>query len=204
MPTMENMKRICVFCGSSDGARAIYKKNCDLLAEAMVSRQIDLVYGGASIGLMGAIADAVLSRGGKVIGVIPEHLQNYEISHGDLTELLVVPDMHQRKAKMAELSDGFIALPGGIGTLEELIEIATWQQLCLHQKPTGLLNIDHYYDSLIDFLSHSVEEKFLKAQHLDNMLRSADANTLLERMIYFSKHPDEFLQEKIQIDQQPA
>jgi len=171
------MKRICVFCGSSDGARAIYKQNCDLLAEAMVSRQIDLVYGGASIGLMGAIADAVLSRGGKVIGVIPEHLQNYEISHSGLTELLVVPDMHQRKAKMAELSDGFIALPG---------------------------NIDHYYDSLIDFLSHSVQEKFLKAQHLDNMLRSADANALLERMIYFSKHPDEFLQEKIQIDQQPA
>ena len=161
------MKRICVFCGSSDGARPIYKKHCNTLAEAMVNRNIDLVYGGASIGLMGAIADAVLAQGGKVIGVIPEHLQNYEISHAGLTELMVVPDMHQRKAKMAQLSDGFIALPGGIGTLEELIEIATWQQLCLHQKPTGLLNIDHYYDSLIDFLSHSVQEQFLKEQHLN-------------------------------------
>jgi len=197
------MKRICVFCGSSDGARPIYKKNCNTLAEAMVNRNIDLVYGGASIGLMGAIADAVLAQGGKVIGVIPEHLQNYEISHAGLTELLVVPDMHQRKAKMAELSDGFIALPGGIGTLEELIEIATWQQLCLHQKPTGLLNIDHYYDSLIDFLSHSVQEQFLKEQHLNNMLRSADADTLLDQMLYFSEHPDEFLEQKIQIDNKP-
>jgi len=197
------MKRICVFCGSSDGARPIYKKNCNTLAEAMVNRNIDLVYGGASIGLMGAIADAVLAHGGKVIGVIPEHLQNYEISHAGLTELLVVPDMHQRKAKMAELSDGFIALPGGIGTLEELIEIATWQQLCLHQKPTGLLNIDHYYDSLIDFLSHSVQEQFLKEQHLNNMLRSSEADTLLDQMIYFSEHPDEFLEQKIQIDNKP-
>jgi len=197
------MKRICVFCGSSDGARPIYKKNCNTLAEAMVNRNIDLVYGGASIGLMGAIADAVLAHGGKVIGVIPEHLQNYEISHAGLTELLVVPDMHQRKANMAELSDGFIALPGGIGTLEELIEIATWQQLCLHQKPTGLLNIDHYYDSLIDFLSHSVQEQFLKEQHLNNMLRSADADTLLDQMLYFSEHPDEFLEQKIQIDNKP-
>ena len=194
------MNRVCVFCGSSDGAREIYKQNCHVLAEAMVSKGIDLVYGGASIGLMGAIADAVLARGGKVIGVIPEHLQNYEISHNGLTELLIVPDMHQRKAKMAELADGFIALPGGIGTLEELIEIATWQQLCLHQKPTGLLNIDHYYDSLIDFLSHSVQEKFLKAQHLRNMLRSADANDLLNQMTHFSEHPEEYLQDKIQID----
>lgn len=198
------MKNICVFCGSSDGARPVYKQHCETLAQAMVSRKIDLIYGGASIGLMGAIADAVLERGGKVIGVIPEHLKNYEISHTGLTELIIVPDMHQRKAKMAELADGFIALPGGIGTLEELIEIATWQQLCLHQKPTGVLNIDGYYDSLIEFLSHGVQEKFLKAQHLNNMLRSTDADDLLDQMIYFSEHPEEFLEEKIKIDPQPA
>jgi len=158
------MKKICVFCGSSNGARAIYKEQCQHLADAMAKRNIDLVYGGASIGLMGAIADAVLERGGEVIGVIPKHLENYEISHQGLTELVVTTDMHERKARMATLADGFIALPGGIGTLEELIEISieisTWQQLCLHQKPTGLLNIDHYYDSLFDFLSHSVKESF--------------------------------------------
>lgn len=194
------MKRICVFCGSSIGARKIYKEQCEKLAQAMVSRNIDLVYGGASIGLMGAIADAVLALGGQVIGVIPKHLENYEISHQGLTELVVTADMHERKAKMASLSDGFIALPGGIGTLEELIEIATWQQLCLHQKPTGLLNIDHYYDSLIDFLSHSVEEEFLKQQHLQNLLRSPDAEDLLVQMDYFYQHPEEFLEQKIKID----
>jgi len=194
------IKRLCVFCGSSDGARKIYKENCEYLADAMAKRHIDLVYGGASIGLMGAIADAVLARGGKVIGVIPKHLENYEISHQGLTELIITSDMHERKATMASLSDGFIALPGGIGTLEELIEIATWQQLCLHQKPTGLLNIDHYYDSLIDFLENSVKESFLKEQHLKNLLRSANAESLLDNMAYFSDHPDEFLQQKIKID----
>jgi len=194
------MKKICVFCGSSNGARAIYKEQCQHLADAMAKRNIDLVYGGASIGLMGAIADAVLERGGEVIGVIPKHLENYEISHQGLTELVVTTDMHERKARMATLADGFIALPGGIGTLEELIEISTWQQLCLHQKPTGLLNIDHYYDSLFDFLSHSVKESFLKEQHLKNLLRSADAESLLDQMTYFSENPDEFLQQKIKID----
>ena len=194
------IKRLCVFCGSSDGARDIYKEYCEYLADAMAKRQIDLVYGGASIGLMGAIADAVLARGGEVIGVIPKHLENYEISHTGLTKLVVTADMHERKAKMASLADGFIALPGGIGTLEELIEIATWQQLCLHQKPTGLLNIDHYYDSLIDFLTNSVKEAFLKEQHLKNLLRSTDAESLLDQMTYFSQHPDEFLQQKIKIE----
>ncbi len=194
------IKRLCVFCGSSDGARDIYKKHCEYLADAMTERNIDLVYGGASIGLMGAIADAVLARGGEVIGVIPKHLENYEISHTGLTQLVVTTDMHERKAKMASLADGFIALPGGIGTLEELIEIATWQQLCLHQKPTGLLNIDHYYDSLIDFLENSVKEAFLKEQHLKNLLRSTNAESLLDQMTYFSEHPDEFLQQKIKIE----
>ncbi len=194
------MKRICVFCGSSIGARKIYKEQCERLAEAMVSRNIDLVYGGASIGLMGAIADAILERGGEVIGVIPKHLENYEISHKGLTDLVITDDMHERKAKMATLSDGFLALPGGIGTLEELIEIATWQQLCLHQKPTGVLNIDHYYDSLIEFLSHSVKEGFLKEQHLKNLLRSSEAEDLVDQMDYFYRNPDEFLEQKIRID----
>lgn len=186
------MKRLCVFCGSSDGAQEVYRQQCQVLADAMATREIDLVYGGASIGLMGTIADSVLAHGRKAIGVIPEHLQNHEISHSGLSELLVTTDMHQRKAKMAELSDGFVALPGGIGTLEELFEIATWQQLGLHQKPVGILNIDHYYDSLLEFLNHSVKEKFFKRHHLDNLLVSSDADTLLDQMIGFSESPEKF------------
>ena len=180
------MKNLCVFCGSSDGAREVYRQQCQALAAAMATRELDLVYGGASIGVMGAIADSVIAHGRQVTGVIPEHLQNHEISHAGLTELFVTKNMHDRKAKMAELSDGFIALPGGIGTLEELFEIATWQQLGLHQKPIGVLNIDHYYDSLLEFLNHSVEEKFLKRHHLDNFLVSSDAETLLDQMVSFS------------------
>jgi len=141
-----------------------------------------------------------LQRDRKVIGIIPEHLSNYEISHQTLTELIVVDTMHERKAKMAELADGFIALPGGIGTLEELIEVATWQQLCLHQKPTALLNIDHYYDSLINFLSHSVDEQFLKPEHLRNLIRHENPSALLDEMTHFYSHPEQFLRNKIVID----
>lgn len=193
------MNRVCVFCGSSSGSRPVYRSEADKLGEAMVSRNIDLVYGGASIGLMGAIADAVLSRGGKAYGIIPKHLERHEISHRGLTELLIVESMHERKAMMADMSDGFVAMPGGIGTLEELIEICTWQQLGLHKKATGLLNTESYYDSLLKFLDHSVNENFLRPQHYKNLLNSDDAGTLLDTMQEFTAHPEKYLSEKLEI-----
>lgn len=192
------MKRICVFCGSSSGTKTEYVDAARALGKAMASRGIDLVYGGASIGLMGAIADSVLEAGGNVTGVIPEHLQQFEISHQGLTELKIVADMHERKAAMAAMADGFIAMPGGIGTLEELIEICTWQQLGLHTKATGVLNIANYYDKLIEFIAHSVDEGFLRAQHQKNLLNSATPSELLDHMAHFNANTDHFLTEKLQ------
>ncbi len=176
------MKRICVFCGSSKGRRQEYATAAQELAQAMVERGIDLVYGGASIGIMGAVADAVLDAGGKVYGVIPEHLQNYEIGHTNLTELFIVADMHERKAKMADLADGFIAMPGGIGTLEELIEICTWQQLALHNKPCAMLNVCGYFDKLSEFLLHCEQEGFLLEEHRLNLLSQPQPAALLDVM----------------------
>ena len=190
------MTRYCVFCGSSSGASDIYRTAALELGKAMVERDIDLVYGGASIGLMGDIADAVLAAGGKAYGVIPQHLEQNEIAHGGLTELLVVDNMHERKAAMADMSSGFIALPGGIGTLEELIEICTWQQLGLHTKPTGLLNANQFYDQLMAFLDHTVTEKFLHPQHRANLLSTADAGALLDQMNASAASPDIFKIEK--------
>ena len=184
------MTRYCVFCGSSSGASDIYRTAALELGKAMVERDIDLVYGGASIGLMGDIADAVLAAGGKAYGVIPQHLEQNEIAHDGLTELLVVDNMHERKAAMADMSSGFIALPGGIGTLEELIEICTWQQLGLHTKPTGLLNVNQFYDQLMAFLDHTVTEKFLHPQHRANLLSTADAGALLDQMNASAASPD--------------
>lgn len=192
------MQRLCVFCGSSSGATTQYVEAAKTLGESMAARGIDLVYGGASIGLMGAIADAVLDKGGKVHGVIPEHLQQFEISHQNLTELLVVKDMHERKAAMASMSDGFLAMPGGIGTLEELIEICTWQQLGLHSKSTGILNINSYYDKLLEFISHAVDQQFLRPQHQNNLLHSADPEQLLDSMVHFNENTELFLTEKLQ------
>lgn len=192
------MQRLCVFCGSSPGAKPDYLDAASQLGQSMVERGIDLVYGGASIGLMGAIADSVIENGGKAIGVIPKHLEQLEISHQGLTELLVVKDMHERKAAMASLSDGFVALPGGIGTLEELIEICTWQQLGLHAKATGILNIDHYYDKLLEFIDQTVEQEFLRPQHQRNLLHNANADKLLDEMTYFNANTKLFLTEKLQ------
>ena len=192
------MQRLCVFCGSSSGGSPEYVEAARLLGKAMAERNIDLVYGGASIGLMGAIADAVLDNGGKAYGVIPEHLQQFEISHQGLTELLIVKDMHERKAEMASMSDGFIAMPGGIGTLEELIEICTWQQLELHSKSTGILNINHYYDKLLEFIAHTVQEGFLKPGHYKNLLHHSDPNALLDSMVHFNENTELFLTEKLQ------
>ena len=191
------MTRYCVFCGSSSGASDDYLSAAHALGSALVERDIDLVYGGASIGLMGAVADAVLSAGGKAYGVIPRHLEQHEIAHNGLTELLVVENMHDRKAAMADMASGFIALPGGIGTLEELIEICTWQQLGLHSKPTGVLNINRFYDQLLNFLDHTVQEKFLHPQHRANLISSAEAGLLLDKMISSTTSPDVFKLDKI-------
>lgn len=159
------MKRICVFCGSSSGSRPEYRACAEGLGAELVSRKIGLVYGGGNVGLMGTIADAVLHAGGEAIGVIPEHLMSREIGHKQLTKLHVVRSMHERKALMADLSDAFIALPGGFGTFEEFFEVVTWSQLGLHLKPCGIINVLDYYTPLLAMLDHAVEQRFLKTQN---------------------------------------
>jgi uncharacterized protein (TIGR00730 family) len=173
------MKKICVYCGSSSGKRPEYIESANRLAKMLVEQDIGLVYGGASVGIMGVIADAVLAGGGEVIGVIPQSLVDKEVSHSGLTELTIVKSMHERKAIMADLADGFIALPGGLGTLEELFEILTWSQLGLHTKPCGLLNVDGYYDKLCGFLDHAVEEQFVKTLHREMLLIEETPEKLL-------------------------
>jgi uncharacterized protein (TIGR00730 family) len=173
------MKRICVYCGSSPGLEPEYQFAAKALAAALVDRNLSLVYGGASVGLMGAIANEMLRLGGHVIGVIPEALMTKEVGHHSLSELIVVPTMHERKAKMAELSDGFIALPGGIGTFEELFEILTWAQLGFHQKPVGILNVLKFYDQMLAFLDHAQAAGFLKPIHRQLLLQSDQASDLL-------------------------
>jgi uncharacterized protein (TIGR00730 family) len=159
------MKRICVFCGSSAGSRPEYRACAEQLGVELTRRKIGLVYGGGNVGLMGAIADSVLEAGGEAIGVIPEHLMNREIGHTRLTKLHIVRSMHERKALMADLSDAFIALPGGFGTLEEFSEVLTWSQLGLHAKPCGIVNVLGYYTPLLAMLDHAVQEHFLKPQN---------------------------------------
>lgn len=172
----------CVFCGSSMGDRPEYEAAARALGSALAKRNIGVVYGGARVGLMGALADAALAEGGHVIGVIPKALVDVEIAHEGLSELTVTASMHERKAKMAELSDGFIALPGGIGTLEELFEIWTWTQLGFHRKAIGLLNVAGYYDRLLEFLDHVVEEKFVKKSQRDILATGKDAENLIDQM----------------------
>ena len=159
------MKRICVFCGSSSGSRPEYRACADELGTDLARRNIVLVYGGGNVGLMGVVADAVLRAGGEAIGVIPEHLMGREIAHKQLTKLHVVRSMHERKALMADLSDAFIALPGGFGTLEEFCEVLTWSQLGLHAKPCGIVNVLEYYTPLLAMLDHAVQQRFLKPQN---------------------------------------
>ncbi len=175
------MKRLCVYCGSSSGARPDYILAARQLARTLVIKNIDLVYGGASVGIMGEIADTVLEEGGNVIGIIPKDLFVKEVAHTGLTELREVASMHERKLLMAELSDGFIALPGGFGTFEEILEIITWSQLGMHQKPCGLLNVCHYYDKLVGFLDHAVTEQFIKAAHHSTILVDECPDILLEK-----------------------
>ena len=175
------MKRIAVFCGSSNGASKIYREGAVLLGEELANRDITLVYGGASVGLMGAVADAVLTNGGQVIGVIPKMLEEREIAHANLTELIIVHSMHERKAKMAELADGFIALPGGPGTLEEFIEVFTWAQLGVHQKPCGLLNINQYYDPLVSLINHMADQQFLHEQYRSMAIVASSPDQLIDK-----------------------
>ncbi|MNI31946.1 LOG family protein YvdD [compost metagenome] len=175
------MKKIAVFCGSSNGASDVYKEGAKILGKELVKREIALVYGGASVGIMGAVADSVLEEGGQVIGVLPSFLENREIAHKHLSELIIVDSMHERKTKMADLADGFIAMPGGPGTLEEFFEIFTWAQLGLHHKPCGLLNINHYYDPLISLFDHMLKEQFLNEKYRPMALVDTDARGLLDQ-----------------------
>ena len=171
--------RICVYCGSRHGARASYTSAAQALGQTIGARGWQLVYGGGKVGLMGEVADATLAAGGRVIGVIPESLQQREVEHRGLSELHVVQTMHQRKQMMAERADVFIAMPGGIGTLEELYEVWTWRQLGYHDQPIGLLNVDGYYDALLSFMDHSVAEGFLSAQQRDSLVVDSNPVSLL-------------------------
>lgn len=175
------MKKICVYCGSSPGRRPEYTAAARFLAEELLTRKIGLVYGGASVGIMGEIANTVLKGGGEVVGIMPQTLVDREVSHPGLTEFIIVKSMHERKAMMADLSDGFIALPGGLGTIEELFEVLTWSQLGFHKKPCGLLNASGYYDHLSAFLDHTVVEGFVKNAHRSMLIVEKDPVKLLDR-----------------------
>jgi uncharacterized protein (TIGR00730 family) len=176
------VERICVFCGASPGARPEYREATAELARVLVGEGIGVVYGGGGVGLMGALADAVIAEGGEVIGVIPRSLVDREIAHRDVVDMRVVSSMHERKALMAELAGAFIALPGGLGTLEELFEVYTWAQLGLHRKPCGLLNVEGYYDGIADFLGHAVTERFVREEHRELLMIESDPGALLERI----------------------
>lgn len=179
------MKRIAVYCGSSIGANEAYKEQATQLGKFLAHQKITLVYGGASVGIMGAVADAVLNNGGSAIGVIPTLLEQREIAHQRLSELIRVETMHERKAKMMELADGFIALPGGAGTLEEFFEVFTWNQIGLLQKPCGILNINGYYDKLVELFDHMVREKFVQERARNVFFVDDNYENLLNKMHAF-------------------
>ncbi len=176
------MKRVTVFCGSSFGTDEVFEKQAYLLGQTLAKLKIGLIYGGAKVGLMGAVANGALSNGGEVIGVLPGFLKGKEIAHENLTELVLVETMHERKTKMNELSDGVIALPGGFGTLEEFFEMLTWAQLGLHKKPVAILNVDGFFDSLIIFIQTMVDKGFLKEVNQNMLLISDNLDDLLEQM----------------------
>ena len=179
------MKNLCVFCGSSFGSDPKYAQAAERLGAIIAGRKLGLVYGGGRVGLMGEIADTVIKAKGHVIGVIPKQLHEREVSHNGISDLRVVDSMHERKALMAELSDGFIAMPGGFGTIEEIFEVITWAQLNFHNKPCGLLNINGYYDNLIKFLDNTVKEKFVEPENRAIILIDKDPETLLEKMFNY-------------------
>jgi uncharacterized protein (TIGR00730 family) len=177
---------VCVYCGSAKGNNPVYADAAKALGRALVKHNLSLVYGGGHVGLMGIVADAVLDAGGEVTGVIPKALMDTEVGHERLTRLLVVKDMHERKALMAEHADGFIAMPGGIGTLEELFETLTWAQLGFHEKPIGLLNVASFYDPLIEFLRHQTSQGFLRAEHKDLLLVETAPDPLIAQLKNFT------------------
>lgn len=180
------MKSIAVFCGSSEGASTLYKESAVQLGAELANRQITLIYGGANVGLMGAVADAVLQNGGRAIGILPYFLQDREIAHKGLSELIIVDSMHERKAKMAELADGFIALPGGPGTMEEYFEIFTWGQLGLHKKPCGLLNINRYFDPLLSMFDVMEREHFIQPKYRSMVLADHTPEGILKQFSAYS------------------
>jgi uncharacterized protein (TIGR00730 family) len=179
------VRRVCVFCGSSPGARPAYADATAELARVLVAEGLGLVYGGARVGLMATLADTTLAEGGEVTGVIPRALVEKEIAHDGLSDLRVVRSMHERKAVMADLSDAFVALPGGLGTLEELLETYTWAQLGLHQKPCALLDVDGYYAGVVEFLSHAVVERFLREEHRAMLIVDREPRALIDRLKRF-------------------
>jgi len=187
--TPRPLQRLCVFCGSSKGSNPAHLAAAQNLGRELAQRGLGLVYGGGNIGLMGALADAALAAGGHIIGVIPEALLAKEVGHRGLPDLRIVKTMHERKALMAELIDGFIALPGGFGTFEEFFEVLTWSQLGLHSKPCGVLNISGFFDPLLELINHSVSEGFVRATHRELVIVETDLERLLERMANFQAPP---------------
>lgn len=185
------MKSVCVYCGSNFGANPAYRAAAEALARELVVRNLRLIYGGGNIGLMGVLANQMLAAGGEVVGVIPDDLLRKEVGHRGVTELHVVGSMHARKQMMADLADGFIALPGGLGTLEELFEMLTWGQLSLHSKPCGLLNAAGFFDALSAYLDHARDERFIKPEHRALLLEEAEPGPLLERMLVYEATHDE-------------
>ena len=183
------IRTVCVYCGSNTGSDPAFAEGTRQLARRLVERDIRIVYGGGHVGLMGILADTAMAAGGEVVGVIPQALVDREIGHSGLSDLRVVGSMHERKALMAELGEAFIALPGGIGTLEELIEVYTWSQLGMHRKPLGVLNVSGYYDALAAFLDHAVRERFLRQAHRDVLVFEADPDALLARLARFEPPP---------------
>ena len=180
-----DIKSICVYCGSSPGKRAVFVAAAEALGRELAQRKIEIIYGGGHRGLMGALADAALKTGGRVVGIIPQSLVDQEIAHRGLSQLHIVHSMHERKAEMSRRADAFLILPGAWGTLDELCEALTWAQLGIHHKPCGLWNVAGYYDLLLQFLAHAVEEKFLKAEDLDLLLVANDMHDLLNTMMEF-------------------
>lgn len=179
---MTNLKSVCVFCGSQAGTRPEYVDAARELVRVLIAHDVELVYGGGHVGLMGTLADQALTLGGRVIGVIPEHLMRPEVAHQGLTELLVVDSMHTRKRAMADRSDAFIVLPGGYGTFEEMFEMVTWLQLQLHAKPVGVVNVEGFFDSLLAFIQHSAAEGFIRREHWDLLIVEHSPALLFEQL----------------------
>ncbi len=193
-----DIHRVCVFCGSSEGKDPVYKSATQALARTLVRRECEVVYGGGSVGLMGVLADAVLAAEGRIIGVIPKALASKEVQHAGLTEMHVVANMHARKAKMTELADAFIALPGGYGTLEELFEVVTWAQLGLHDKPTGLLNVVGYFDGLLGCIDAAVVEGFIRPEHRKLIISGSEPDALLDAL---ARHQPPAVEKWIKVDE---